>query len=355
MNKANIIIKSFFLAVAVFSVNSCRRDNDVFSYAVPELIKVTSGADLAFKAKGGNGDISVSNLKGPLQVKTNQSAWCHLDVENDIIHVVVDKHDGLESRYAVVEMTAGEATGKTIVHQYGVILRSFSPENVTFKNTADQIEFPYDANESLIEAETTADWITLLPDSEKLLIKVSENEAKEYREGDVNWFIGDMKGSFTIAQFDPKDAGYLGQWDMIAYSGSGFKTKNQMSATLSENGDNYSLNIVYSTMNVTFPVKLDKNNLLLELGGMIGRRGNYFVFPLVGTGTTATTYDANIHEGYYPIYIHKDDDGNWVGNDNLDEFGTNMNFRFEMWNSEEHTGNSNSRLVVRNIQITKSN
>ena len=345
---SGFIIGSLFMA----QLSSCVRDNP-YEQAIPKLVTIESGADLAFKAKGGSGDITVGKIDGPLVVSTKQNNWCHLTVDGNTIHVTADKHNGLESRYAVIELKSGEATGKTIVHQYGVILKQFSPQNTTFKNEEGEISFPYDANESLIEAQTEADWITLVIDNEKLVVKVAENVSKEYRESDVLWSFGEMKGKFTISQFDPVDAGYLGQWQLLAYSGSGFKTKTTMTATLSENKGVYSFNVVYSTMNVTFPAKIDKKNILLELGGMIGKRGNYFVFPLVGTGTTATAYDNNIHEGYYPLYIEKDESGTWVGKDNLDEFGTNMNFRFEMWGTEEHTGNSTSRLVVRNISITK--
>ena len=104
----------FALVAAAAALVSCREDNG-FVLNVPKTIDVTSGADIAFKAIGGSGAIEVAPTVGQLEAATAQSDWCHLSVSGNRIEVSVDAYDGLESRYAIVDMKAGNATGQTIV------------------------------------------------------------------------------------------------------------------------------------------------------------------------------------------------------------------------------------------------
>ena len=120
-------LKTILFLSAIACILSCSEKK--YETVVPKIVDVTSGADIAFKAIGGEGDIQVSSSEGQVTATTQQSDWCHLTQNGNTIHVVVDNHSGLESRYAVIDLKAGEATGKTIVHQYGIIVRSilYSP------------------------------------------------------------------------------------------------------------------------------------------------------------------------------------------------------------------------------------
>ncbi len=353
MKKSLLFCTILFAAV----LSSCKKENeDLYTLNVAPTVDVVSGADLAFKAVGGEGDIEVAPVEGTLEASSPQT-WCHLTVDGNRIHVTVDEYAGIESRFAKVEMKAGEATGVTIVHQYGVIVRSFHPEDVTVNNKAQEIAVPYDANETLIQARSDADWLTFVPEADKLVIKVSENTSKEYREADIAWNIGQFQGKFTLVQFDIVEAGLLGSWKFVGMSGTKFNTPREMAATFSEKDGVFSLHLLYvatSTIDVTFEnVVLDKSRLMLPLGGMIGKSGTNFVFPVIGPASGRLTYANCVTEGYFPMNFAKGEDGKWHASGDLSGFGEDATFRFEMWKTEEHDGQSASGLALRHITMDK--
>ena len=280
------IYTGIILSLALVAGWSCgKTDEDLYKLNVKPEVTVISGADIAFKAIGGNGYIEVEGLEGALEATTQSSSWCHLTVEGNKIKVVVDEYTGLESRYALVNMKSGEAEGKTIVHQFGIIVKSFSPHDIAFKNAAGQVELPYDANESVVQATTDADWVVLdNSDPTRLTIKVAENPSKEYREAEIHWYIGEMKGSFFVSQFDLAEAGLLGEWDWHGKQ-TGNNRDFPMDAVLIEEEDGtYTLDIDYATSSVTIDISISgvtlaKNNLLIPLGAYVGtyatRSANY--------------------------------------------------------------------------------
>lgn len=355
-NMKKIIVITLLLA-SVLTVFSCREKS--YDVAVPQLITVSSGADIAFKAIGGEGDIEVNATSGQLQVTTDQADWCHLTLNGNKIHVVTDANDGLESRYAVLNMQAGEATGKTIVHQYGIILREFEGAvDQLVKNKATDIVLPYDANETVIVANSDADWLTLDCKPEQLVIHVGENETKEYREAKVTWAFGQMTDSFVITQFDAKDAGLLGSWSWASTNASNNRSF-PMTAALSQDEDGtVKMNLVYSTYgNWTFDVKVGKA-IQIPLGAYLGEYKTSsitrYVYALAAAGTAGTTYANAVHEGSFNLMLSKDaTSGKWTATaENPDLDG--KNFRLEMWNTETPEGNSASRIALKNIQMTQN-
>ena len=353
MNKNIIRILSLAALLAAFA---CEPKENIPSMEDYDLISVSSGADLAFKAIGGDGVITISPIDEKLEAVSQQS-WCHItSVEGNKISVHVDEYGGLESRYAKIVLKAGEAEAVTVVQQYGIIVRTFDPKDITIKNNAQDVTIPYEANETLVNAVCDADWATIIVEPEILRIKVAENTSKEYRETTVNWNFGEMKGSFSLVQFDIAEAGLLGDWLFSGMGGNNFTTKYELNGTLSESadGNGYSLRLVYqTTMDVTFEnVVLNKTQLVLPLGGCIGKRGSYFVFPIIAPGAGVTSYAKATTEGYLPMELKKDEEGVWYGTADMSAFGDGV-FRFEMWTSDTHEGNSRSRMALKDLRMDK--
>ena len=357
------IYTGIILSLALVAGWSCgKTDEDLYKLNVKPEVTVISGADIAFKAIGGNGYIEVEGLEGALEATTQSSSWCHLTVEGNKIKVVVDEYTGLESRYALVNMKSGEAEGKTIVHQFGIIVKSFSPHDIAFKNAAGQVELPYDANESVVQATTDADWVVLdNSDPTRLTIKVAENPSKEYREAEIHWYIGEMKGSFFVSQFDLAEAGLLGAWDWHGKQ-TGNNRDFPMDAVLIEEEDGtYTLDIDYATSSVTIDISISgvtlaKNNLLIPLGAYVGtyatRSANYKAFTMVEEGNARTTFAHAITEGVFRLSLAKQENGSWRATA-IEEDYPEKNFRFEMWTSESHTGTSSSGLILKEIYMDK--
>ena len=351
------------LSIALAAAWSCgKTDDDLYKLYVKPEVTVVSGADIAFKAIGGEGVIEVDGLLGSLEATTQSSSWCHLTVEGNKIKVAVDEYTGLESRYAVVQMKSGEAEGKTIVHQFGIIVKSFSPHDIAFRNSAGQVEIPYDANETVVRATTDADWLVLdnsTPD--KLIVKASENVSKEYREAEVHWSIGEMTGSFFVSQFDLADAGLLGAWKWHGKQ-TGNNRDFPMDATLKEEADGtYTLDIDYSTSSMTIDfsitgVTLGKNNLQIPLGAHVGTYTNrgtvYQAFAIEEEGNSRTTFGHAITEGVFRLSIAKTESGVWRATAIEEDFPDTF-FRFEMWTDAEHTGTSTSGLILKEVYLEK--
>ena len=351
------------LSIALVAGWSCDKSNeDLYKQNVTPEVTVISGADIAFKAIGGDGYIEVDGLQGNLEATTLSSSWCHLTVDGNKIKVVVDEYTGLESRYAVVEMKSGEAVGKTIVHQFGIIVKAFSPRDFAFRNAADQVDIPYDANETVIQATTDADWVTLdnsTPDH--LVVKVAENAAKEYREAEIHWNIGEMKGSFFVSQFDLADAGLLGAWKWHGKQ-TGNNRDFPMDAVLKEEKDGtYTMDLDYLTSSINIDlsitgITLSKNCIQIPLGIYVGtyttKSANYQAFTLMEGGSGRAVYASAITSGFFRIAIEKAEDGTWHGKALEDEYPEKY-FRFEMWDNKSHEGTAKSGLVLKEIYMDK--
>ena len=347
---------------------SCRENNPIELHVTP-TIDVTSGADIHFRAIGGTGSIEVAPTEGQLQATTAQSSWCHLTVNGNRIDVTVDGYDGLESRYAIVDMVAGNATGQTIVQQFGVIVKTFEWKDITVKNEKQTLEFAYDANGSTVQATTPEDWITFESTPEKLIVHIAQNPTTDYREAPIHWTIGEVSGDFTLGQFDLEAAGLLGDWDW-----HGKQQPNNrdfpMQATLSEVSDGvYTLALTYSTstIDIKLAVKdiiLKANKLMLPLGANVGtytlkRTGTvYDTYPLMAEGTARLTYNSAVFNGSVPFVLQKDGSGVWQAVGDLSAW-EGMFFRFEMWNQPydeedpEHEGTSTSGLVLADPYLVK--
>ena len=355
------------LALLALAVTACETQTP-FEQLVPPTIDVTTGADIAFKAIGGQGTIEVAPVEGSLQAVTAQSDWCHLSVSGHQIHVEVDPYDGLESRYAIIDMSAGNASGKTIVQQFGVIVKSYSWKDVTVKNNSQTLEFPYDANGSQVRATSDADWLTFETTPEKLIVHVAANPSADYREADVHWSIGQVTGTILIGQFD-LSAGLLGEWEW-----HGAQQPNNrdfpMEADLEESDNgNYSLSLSYKTSSVEIALKIDGltlegNRLMLPLGSYVGtykmiRTGTvYYAYPLLAPGATRINFYEGTTTGKVPFVLAKDESGQWTATSDMSAFAKDLLFRFEMWNQqpfedERPEGLSSSGLVLKGIYLQK--
>lgn len=361
-------LMSLTLPALLAAVVACN-EKAQYELNVPPTIDVTAGADIAFKAIGGEGYIEVAPVDGTLQATTDQSDWCHVSVSGNRINVTVDGYDGLESRYAVLQMSAGEATGKTIVHQFGVIVKEYSWTDITVKNQRQSVEFAYDADGTTVEMTSDQDWITFEATPEKAILHVAENPTTDYREAVVKWAIGTVTGEITVGQFDLEAAGLLGDWTW-----HGKQNPNNrdfpMPATLEETADGvYALSLHYTTNTVEIDIRipdirLQANKLMLPLGSLVGtytmkRTGVvYDAYPIVAEGTTRLHYQDAITSGAVPFAIQKDEAGQWTAVSDMTAY-PDMLFRFEMWTQpqdeydEPHDGISASGLVLSDIYMAK--
>ena len=360
------IICSVFLA-ALTALTACQEET-LFDLNVAPTVDVTSGADIAFRAVGGKGTIEVAPVEGQLQATTDQSGWCHLSVSGNTINVEVDEYGGLESRYAVVNLTDGKAVGQTIVHQFGVIVKDYAWSDFTVKNQAQTLVFPYDANGSTVRMTSDQNWLTFEATPEKLTVHVAQNPTTDYREAHVHWTIGEVSGDITVGQFDLEAAGLLGEWEW-----HGLQQPNNrdfpMTANLTEAGDGiYTLALDYTASTVEIDIDihdiiLQANKLMLPLGEYVGtytmkRTGVvYEAYPVLATGTARVFFNDVVNDGSVPFVLQKNDEGVWEARCDLSAWPEHF-FRFEMWSKpteyeDPHENVSSSGLIIADVYMTK--
>lgn len=341
--------------LAAGAVYSCRPEQT--EPEEKDTLQILNG-EISFQPDGGHDTVHLQ-ASGSISAEVDQ-AWCTISVESDKIQLDVPAYDGIESRYANISIRCGEATADIIVHQFGVIVRSFSASDLFLKNGANEFLFPYDANATM-KVSADVDWIHPEVDGDVLKVTVDQNNGKQSRTGTVHWSIGSFSDSFDITQFDPKESGLLGDWTWTSV-----RVKNdlvlELNGTLTEKEDGvYELSLKSDNMNFKFgDVQTDGKILRIPLGVEVGTYAanattTYRAFCILAPGTSSVTYN-NINavtSGYYTFDLAYDETADkWTATARESEY-PDKNFRFEYWKTSAHEGRSNNQTVLKNIVMEK--
>lgn len=327
-NMKNYILGTF--ALVLLLAVSCR-EKEPMPDDTSANIRIENG-EIAFPPAGGVHTVKIYNATSVSA--TPDLPWCTAQVKDGSIEVTATPYTGIESRYCMVRINADEESLYVVVQQSGVYIQGFDSSNLNLKNSAMDIVRTFKTN-STFSVSTDEDWIHLQTGEGSLHISVDENTAKEYREGDIHWSIGDLDGTITVTQFDAAEAGLLGEY---TWSGYNVKTKRTWSidAELSNGeGETYILSLTSNTYKLSIPVTMDKQTLLIPIGQPIGTYTTsagavYKVIPLIASGTGAVMYADVINTGNYSLDFSKNEDGKWeaVGNHTAFE---GLNFQFANW------------------------
>ena len=320
-------------------------------------IEILNG-EISFQPDGGTEIIRVK-ASGAISAQADKD-WCAVSVEgDDQVRVTAPSYDGIETRYAYVDIRCGDETVGVIIHQFGVIVRSFEASDLFLKNAPAEFTFEYDANATMC-ANANVDWIHTKVEGKTLSVTVDRNEGMQSRTGTVKWEIGAMTDSFNITQFDPAESGLLGEWTWNAVRVTD-NSRLELAANLTEAGEgSYELTLQSDNMDFKFTdVRMDGIVLQIPLGQEIGTyrtsSSTYYAFCLLAPDTKAITYtNVNaVRTGYYTFDLHFDTENQtWTATARESEY-PNKNFRFEYWKTSAHTGNSSSRTVLKSIVLNK--
>ena len=323
-----------------------------------DSLQILNG-EISFQPDGGQETIQLK-ASGPVTAQADQP-WCTISVEGgDRIHVEVPAYGGIETRYANISLRCGEAMADVIIHQFGVIVKSFAATDLFLKNAAAQFQFPFEANAAMT-ASSDADWIHPEVDGDVLTVTVDQNKGKQSRTGNVHWAIGSFNDSFAITQFDPAESGLLGNWNWTSVRVNNGKELSLDANLAEKEAGQYELTLTSDNMNFKIGgVLTDGAVLRIPLGSEIGTYAanastTYRAFCLLAPGTSAVTYN-NVNAvttGYYTFDLSYDESADkWTATARESEY-QGKNFRFEYWRTSAHEGNSASRTVLKDIVLTK--
>lgn len=353
------------------AIAACRRDEipqtDVNLKATSIVI---SNGQLTFQPEGGTETLSVS-AEQTFTVESQQ-AWCHASIDSDGVTITVDPYEGIESRFSRVDIKAGEQSQYVTVHQFGVIIQSFSVNDISLLNKENPYTkvFTYKANTSLV-ATSKVDWIqtTVDTDEETFQLTIDPNPEQIFREGIVEVAVGYDKKQIKVTQFDPEVTSKLTDYSLTCKDGN---TDVVFDVTLEQSSD-YAFrlkmaNTKYAMDLVFEDVTLVGDRMEIPLGQNIGtghKSGsrNYYVFPILTdseVATKATSFANAVTDGFYGFKFSKTeaDETTDVVGDKWIAVPENPGreayfFHLEMWSAATHAGNSTQRLILKDMVLTE--
>ena len=355
MKNVHIILPLLVVSV----IAACNKKDNIptgnFGIGALEL----KNAQLIFAPDGGKDTIRVFNGKG-LTAAPGYN-WCETRVIGDtLVEVKVNAYAGLESRFCQIAIKSPDTYNSVVIQQSGVYIQNFDDSDLALKNGAREIKRTFNSN-ATFSATTEADWIHLTCAENELTINVDENETKQFREGWVAWAVGELKDTIDITQFDAVDAGMMG-----AYTWKGRTVKNNrdwsINASLTQGEeDTYSLNLTSNTYNLSIPVTMDKQTLLLPLGNPIGTYTTskgvvHTVIPVIAQGTAAIKYADVTTSGNYKLVFERTDSGKWVATADHSDY-TGYNFQFANWLKTDDYLSVNSQtngIYLQNITLEQN-
>jgi hypothetical protein len=346
-------IHYFGLALLGLSLlaTSCKEDPDIVLEPVATL-KVLKG-EMTLPPTGGEASFLIS-AEEAVQAVADFPSWCHVTVSGkERIDVSVDPHGGLESRYSGVTVTSNGETCYLTVHQFGVQV-SLDNASAHLGNQALTLTRNYFSNAPMTFT-STVDWLHPVSEEDGVLsINVDENASKDYREGYVKYTCGEYADSISVVQFDPVDAGMLGDYSWVCLNVSTNRNLT-LNSTFTLEEDTYYLSFVSGTaLNCKTPVRLEGFKLLIPLGKVIGtytaRKVEHTVVPVIAL-TTTVAYGEAVTSGYYTLEFAKNEGGQWEARTFAEP--ASGSFMFGAWEASDLSGQSAAASIpMANVVMT---
>lgn len=345
--------KAFYIFLLAIPVLFACKEKPLDVSEPVQKVNILKG-ELTFPPMGGEDEFIIrTDEKVTLE---QEYPWCKVNLGSDgHIKVSVEKHENMESRYAFVRVVCGDESYLLTVHQFGITV-SMDNEDVQFDNKKSSFEREFAVNYP-IRFESEADWIHTTVSDNKISVEVDENESKDYRKGYIVYTCGSYKDSLAVVQFDPVDAGMMGDytWNCTRIANN---RALQLNANLSKNEETgaFTLTITQSTA-MTLKIDVSLKEFVMEMplgkqaGTYVARGTTYYVFPIIAY-TQILAYDNATTTGTYPFVFEKNDAGKWVATADHSRYEGDQ-FMFAMWPSAAHTGNSEANsLNLKDITLT---
>lgn len=176
---------------------ACNTDTDIIE---DDYIKVVS-VDNVYQPAGGEGVIEFkTNSTAAVKAVSNRD-WCTVSVQGSKVLMTVGEYSDIVNRYASITISAGTASTRLTIHQYGRYI-AFEGLNDFYRigDEACEMTFPIVHGNYSPEVKSSADWLEASIADNVLTVKVSENNSGMMRKGVLS--VGDMSITFDQWEFD---------------------------------------------------------------------------------------------------------------------------------------------------------
>ena len=203
-----MLMKRYIACIAaVLALASCQVQQPDGSQYLPAPELETSTGTLQFDCNGGNNFFSVTT-KDAVTATANVD-WLTLTVSGTRVDLDVQKNGSIESRYAVVTVSAGAYKRSVQVFQFGVNTRTLWEDNYDVPYTASVLDLEFMPTDETIRLQIDGmSWEKPTLGESTLSLAIDQNPDKEERVATVTFTAGEEVRSFTITQaLNPKGSG----------------------------------------------------------------------------------------------------------------------------------------------------
>lgn len=256
--------KTYFISVLVvgcfaLSTTSCSEDDG--SKTFPENTVKVIAADTELAASGDTKTFSVTG-DGISVLLPDSCKWLTAAVSGNNITVTAEPNLGRETRHAPLTIKASNGD-RTVLSfsQFGAIFTLDAPSEVHMNDAAQTIEIASKYNLP-ITVSSTADWLNVKMEKDKMVLTAQANETGYARGAFVYYEIGTVKDSIPVSQWEfEKDL--IGSYAYYYYSGGWKGTKITLEKT--ETGGYQVVLDSYAAYGWTIPVEYNEQNSTLTI------------------------------------------------------------------------------------------
>ena len=193
-----MLMKRYIACIAaVLALASCQVQQPDGSQYLPAPELETSTGTLQFDCNGGNNFFSVTT-KDAVTATANVD-WLTLTVSGTRVDLDVQKNGSIESRYAVVTVSAGAYKRSVQVFQFGVNTRTLWEDNYDVPYTASVLDLEFMPTDETIRLQIDGmSWVKPTLGESTLSLAIDQNPDKEERVATVTFTAGEEVRSFTI-------------------------------------------------------------------------------------------------------------------------------------------------------------
>ena len=185
-----------FLTIVLAVAASCAKQPTGEKYLPAPALQTSTGT-VSFEAEGGSTFVSVSTLQ-TVVAKANKD-WVTVSVSGKQVNVSVDANESIETRYALIDITAGDQTRSVQLIQFGVNSKFIWEDEYEFPFEGGSLSLLYQTN-ATVRLSVDGDWISASTADGVLDITVAQNPLKTAREGSIVWKAGSDERTITIKQ-----------------------------------------------------------------------------------------------------------------------------------------------------------
>lgn len=227
-------------------------------------LKVAS-SEVSFTCEGGKGVIEVNSNLAISGTSTEE--WCQITIDNKTIHVSVEPNLKINSRTAMITITAGTEKTQVPVYQLGDIFDT-NLRSTDFESKGGEVTFLVKSNWDLQLEGVDESWVTYTLVEDQLTFNIAPlTEGGKYRKNEIMVKAGSNVVPVTFTQVNLTG-------DYSCYINKGSTAKGTCIIEETETPMLWKITPTGSSYDASYYAKYRNGQLVIYFGQYLGRRGS---------------------------------------------------------------------------------